>query len=291
MRHHIPGPRPDRQRRRMLLDTARFEILPLPGGAPNLGGLPRGATVTVTASPRLGVQATVDLAAALAESGFTAVPHLAARRFTGEDELDAALRRFHDAGVREVFVVGGDTTTPAGPFVDGLSLLKAIDSAGYRFDRIGVPSYPEGHPTIDDDTLWSALASKQHYATYTVTQMCFDGRAVTRFIRAARVRGITLPVVAGMPGVVAPAKLLRVGLRIGVGDSLRFVRGHQSVAKRLLRPLGYRPDTLMRQLAADQQVTGLHFYTFNEIAATLRWLEQQRRSTTREEVASNDHAV
>ncbi|NDL56276.1 hypothetical protein F7O44_04235 [Phytoactinopolyspora sp. XMNu-373] len=204
----------------------------------------------------------------------------------------------------------------AGVFPDGLSLLKAIDASPYRFDEIGVPSYPEGHPNIDDDTLWSTLVAKQDYATYTVTQMCFDADLVRRFAIDARAHGVTLPIIAGIPGAVAAAKLLRVSFRIGVGDSVRFVRRHRAVARRLLRPHSYRPDALLRKLVAATSddaavadegqgrrhrrpattrsplVAGLHIYTFNEIAPTVRWLEQRRRSlSSGEEVAADDHAV
>jgi methylenetetrahydrofolate reductase (NADPH) len=213
--------------------------------------------------------------------------------------------------------VPSDVPPKAGVFPDGLTLLKAIDASGYRFDEIGVPSYPEGHPHIDDDTLWSTLLSKQYYATYTVTQMCFDADMIRRFATDARGQGITLPIIAGVPGAVTAGKLLRVSFRIGVGDSVRFVRRHRTLARRLLRPHGYSPDGLLRKLVAaitdddatarrdsrgrtrrrprgsgSPLVAGLHIYTFNEIAPTARWLEQRRRSLDPgEEVAADDHAV
>ncbi len=185
-------------------------------------------------------------------------------------------------------------------FSDGLDLLKAIDASGHRFAHVGIPSYPEGHPAIDDETLWQTLTSKQQFATYTVTQMCFDADAISRFVVDARTRGIGLPIVAGIPGAVSASKLLRVGTRIGVGDSIRFARGNRSIARRLFGS-AYRPDALVRKLAAhavdgfadhddhNAQVkphgprrprpgttpvlAGLHIYTFNEIAATLHSLE------------------
>lgn len=282
-----------RERRRHalvpLLARPRYEIMPLRGVLDQVAALPAGATVTVTASPSRGTAATIELAEQLAARGYHAVPHLAARQVHDEAELAELLERLDRAGIRELFVVGGDCREPAGRFADGLALLRAMAQLGPRPSRIGVPSYPEGHPAIDEATLWSALRAKQPYADYTVTQLCFDADAVCRFAGQARRRGITLPVVAGTPGVVDAATLLRVSLRIGVGDSVRFLRGHRlragtaaATAARLLRPGGYRPTALVRRLGTHVRdgrcdLAGLHFYTFNHVGATVRWLRSAHR--------------
>lgn len=265
-----------------MLSDPRFEILPLPGVLEQVSTLPQGSVVTVTASPRHGAAATLRQCERLAELGMRPVPHLAARQYHDSAELSATLDRLEAAGVRDIFVVGGDSSEPVGEFADGLALLRAIDRRGHRFDRIGVPSYPDGHYLIDNETLWDALVAKQPYANYTVTQLCFDANAVCRFAADARTRGIALPVVAGVPGVVDVTKLLRMSLRIGVGDSVRFVRGNRGVTARLLSPGGYRPDGLIRKLGMQVaegrcDLTGLHIYTFNQVSATVRWLQNTRR--------------
>lgn len=264
-----------------LLTRPRLELLPLPGTFDRAAALPPGSTVTVTASPRLGPEATVALAEALSRSGLRAVPHLAARQFTDRAALAGTLERLDTAGVRDVFVVAGDGE-PAGAFPDGLTLLRVMEELGHRMTSIGVPSYPEGHPLIADETLWAALHDKQRHATYTVTQLCFDADAVCTFAARARSRGITLPVVAGIPGAVDIGRLLRMSVRVGVGDSARFLRSHRSIAGKLLRGGSYRPDGLVRRLGAHVAagrcaVEGLHVYTFNQLDATLRWMQQARR--------------
>ena len=265
-----------------LLARPRYELLPLPGTLDRVAALPPGATVTVTASPRRGVEATVALTEALAARGLRAVPHLAARQLTGRAQLAGVLDRLGDAGVRDVFVVAGDAREPAGEFPDGVSLLRAMDDLGHRMAGVGVPSYPEGHPLLDDESLWEMLRQKQRFATYTVSQLCFDADAICAFAVEARSRGISLPLVAGVPGTVDTGRLLRVSLRVGVGDSARFLRAHRSIAGKLLRPNGYRPDGLVRRLgvhvaAGRCEIAGLHVYTFNQIDATLRWLQQAQR--------------
>lgn len=265
-----------------LLAEPRYEVLPLPAVLDQTAALPPGSVVTVTASPRQGTAATIDIAERLAAQGMRAVPHIAARQVSDRAELAAILDRLEAAAINEVFVVGGDEPTPAGAYDDGLALLRDMAELDRLPARIGVPSYPEGHWAIGGPTLWESLRSKQDFATYTVTQLCFDADAICRFTIEARENGVSLPVVAGVPGVVDAARLLRISLRIGIGQSIRFVRGHRSVAGRLLRPGGYRPDGLLRKLATRMgegrcELAGLHFYTFNRVGATARWVGQAHR--------------
>jgi methylenetetrahydrofolate reductase (NADPH) len=274
--------KPIRRATEALLEAPRFELVPLHGVIDQARYLPPGSTVTVTSSPARGIEPTIALAEALAAEGFRAVPHLAARQLRDEAELATIVKRLDQASVRDVFVVGGDTSEPAGNFPDGLSLLEAMHQFGHGFDQVGIPSYPEGHHAIGDDALWSDLAAKGAFATYTVTQLCFDADAICGFAAATAARGIDLPVVIGVPGAVDAAKLLRISLKVGVGESLKFVRGNAAVARRLLRPVGFRPDGLLRKLAVRLRdggcpISGLHIYTFNQVGQTVGWLHEARR--------------
>jgi len=274
-----------------LLAHPRFEVAPTAGVLEAAADLPAGATVAVTASPSRGVAATVEVAEGLAARGYAAVPHLAARSLRDRDELAGHLDRLAAAGVREVFVVGGDAREPAGAFADGLALLRAMEDLGRRPGRVGVPSYPDGHHRIATDVLWADLQAKRAHADYTVTQLCFDADLVGAFVAQARERGIDLPVIAGVPGVVDAARLLRISVRIGVADAVRFARSHRATAGALLRrslggpaPLRsvaghHRPDDLVAALATGgSDLAGLHLYTFNQIEPTVRWLSQARRA-------------
>src|ERR1700690_2312989 len=146
-----------------LLGAPLFELIPLKSVDPQLAFLPAGATVSVTASPAKGIEATVELSARLADRGFSAVPHLSARMIRDRAHLRTLLASLAAAGIRQVFVVGGDSAEP-GEFPDGLSLLRALAELGHPFTEVGIPGYPEGHPTIPDDRLLAGLAEKQPFA-------------------------------------------------------------------------------------------------------------------------------
>ncbi len=259
-----------------VLGSPTFELLPLRNVDGQLAFLPAGSTVSVTASPAKGIEATVEVAARLHAAGFVAVPHLSARMIRDRAHLRGLLSRLADAGIHRAFVVGGDSEEP-GDFPDGLSLLQEMAELGHPLTRIGIPCYPQGHPFISDDRLLKALVAKAPFASYMTTQLCFDARAIARWLMARRADGLLLPVDIGVPGVSDPQKLLAIAGRIGVADSRRFLVKNTRFVARLLRSGGfYRPTDLidaLGPLAADPVagVRGIHLYTFNAVEATEAW--------------------
>lgn len=261
----------------------RFEIIPIASAEDEAWKLPRGAQVTVTCSPTLGQENTLDLSERLASKGFRAVPHISARLVESREHLRSILGRLDAAGTREIFVVGGDAREPAGPFHSALTLLREMAELDHGIERIGVTAYPESHPLIDDEDLIEALREKQRYASYAVTQICFDSQAITGWLSGLRERGVTLPVYVGLPGAVERKKLLSISLKIGVGDSARFLKKQSGLVGRLVKPGGYRPDDLVRALApyfGDDYygLAGFHVNTFNQAESTESWRREMLSS-------------
>ncbi len=259
------------------LRAPRYEVLP----TEDVEGLvtthvPPEVTITITASPRRGMEATTDLAERLSRQGYSVVPHLSARLIRDASHLREILGAVKGMGIRDVFVIAGDAREPAGEFPDSVSLLEAMMRAGYDLDDVGVSGYPESHSFIDDDMTIQAMWDKRRIATYIVSNLCFDPRVVKKWVGRVRRRRVDLPIHIGMAGVADQAKLLRISTRIGVVDSPRFLRGHSNWFLRMLQPGGYEPgrfiSALLPDLALpDRKVAGLHVFTFNEIKATEQW--------------------
>jgi methylenetetrahydrofolate reductase (NADPH) len=257
---------------RMLLADVHLEVIPLREVREQVEVIPVGSVVTVTASPSRGLGHTVDLATDLQAMGYQAAPHLSARMVSDRNHLEKLVAQLDEAGVRHVFVVGGDLD-PKGDFQDALGLLEAMAELGHPFSEVGIAGYPEGHPLISAEHLRVALLAKVPHASYIVTQMCFDPHATVEWIRAIHSEGVDLPVRIGVPGAVDIAHLAKVAGWIGVGDSVRFLTKNRGLV-RVLRPGGYRPDRLIRRLAElslDVRVEGLHVFTFNQVASTVAW--------------------
>jgi methylenetetrahydrofolate reductase (NADPH) len=263
-----------------LLRNARFEVLPLDGIEDEvLSELGTDVKVTVTASPRKGLDATLELTERLTRAGYATVPHISARLVRDRGHLSELLERLHAGGVRELFVLAGDAAEPAGEFVGAAELLEAMGSRRADFHAIGITGYPETHHLISDEETIRAMFAKAPMATHIVSQLCFDAEVIAAWIAEVRRRGTDLPIWIGVPGNVPYAKLLRVSMKIGLGESARFLRHHRNWMSRLVTRQ-FKPDRLVRELvpfATDPaaRVAGFHLYTFNEVGRTERW----RRTT------------
>ena len=254
-----------------------FELIPLRDALERAEALPAGAATTVTASPSHGIEATIDLCEGLKTRGHEATPHLAAHMVRDRAHLAELLDRCRSAGIRSAFVVGGDAKD-RGEIHDGLALIRSMEELDHPFTSIGVPGYPEGHPSIPSDALTSSLRAKQAHVTSMTTQMSFDPDAIATWIARMRIEGVTLPVHLGLPGAATMRKLATVGARIGVADSVRYLRKHRSLLGHVLKR-SFGPDALLEALAptlADPtaNVLALHLFTFNQVEATVAW---QRR--------------
>ena len=262
---------------RRLLERPLFELIPLRDALQRAGSLPAGAATTVTASPTHGIESTIELCEGLIARGHPATPHLAAHMIRDHAHLGELLDRCASAGIRDVFIIGGDAKD-RGEIHDGVALLRMMEELGHRFDAVGVAGYPEGHPSIPEEVLLSSLKEKQRHATYLTTQMSFDANAISSWIEGIRSAGVTLPVHLGLPGVVDVRRLLRVAARIGVGGSLRYLRKNRQLL-RLVFGRSFSPDRLLRALGptlADPEadVHALHLFTFNQVEPSVAWQRQ-----------------
>ena len=260
----------------------RYEVFPLEGVEKTVAEyVPKDIKLTVTASPKRGIETTLDLAGRLAGMGYRVVPHLSARLIANRAHLAGVLERMRETGLREAFVVAGDLDEPTGEFTDAYGLLSAMAEVGHDLEEVGISGYPESHPFISDEATIQAMYDKAPYATYIVSQICFDPTVISSWIQRVRRRGVDLPIYIGFPGVIDRQKLLRISTRIGLGESVRFLGKNKHWLLRLFAP-GYKPDHLLEQLSlclADpsSKIWGFHVYTFNELEKTEAW----RRTTVR----------
>jgi methylenetetrahydrofolate reductase (NADPH) len=265
-----------------LLEQARYEVLPTATAeARVLEHVPRDVAVTITASPTKGLDATFDLAERLSGHGFTVVPHLAARMVRDRAQLASICERLTGKQISRIFVPAGDAD-PAGDYPDALSLLEDLADLGRPFAHVGVTGYPESHPTIADDLTVQSMWDKRRYATHVVSNLTFDAAVVRAWIRRLRDRGITMPLLLGVPGPVDRAKLVAMATKIGVGESTRFLVKHRRTLVRLAAPGGFTGESFLEKCAPalgepTALVEGLHVFTFNQLAETEAWRQDLLR--------------
>ena len=261
-----------------LLRHPRYEVFPAASVEEMvLEWVPRQeVTITVTASPAKGLDATLDLTTRLAAHGYRVVPHLPARQVRDDAHLAAIVERLTASGIDDVFVPAGDADPPAGRFDSAVALLGRLAEMGRPFARLGVTGYPESHPRIGDDVTIQAMWDKRHYASYLVSNLCLDPVTLRQWIARVRARGVTLPLYVGLAGPVDRVRLLRMAARAGVTESARFLAGHTKWFLRASTPGGYQPERLLDRIGAtlaapESAVAGLHVFTFNQVRHTERW--------------------
>src|SRR5436190_552242 len=217
-----------------LLRNARFEVFPASGVEDAVAQwVPADQTVTVTASPAKGLDATLDLTELLAGHGYRVVPHVSARLVADDAHLADIVARLTACGVDDVFVPAGDADPPAGEFDSALSLLERLAEMGTPFARTGITGYPESHPRIEDDITVQAMWDKRRHASYIVSNLCFDPALLRRWINRVRARGVTLPLYLGLAGPLERARLLRMAAKAGAAGPAGVGRcGHRHAHSR-----------------------------------------------------------
>ena len=263
-----------------LLTNARFELMPFDSFDDEISHLPDGASIAITTSPKLGIERTVERSEEAAAQGYNVVPHIAARYVEGPEQLEEIARRLTEAGVTDIFVPGGDKEEAVGEFESAYDLLEALDDMPYSFDEVGITGYPEGHDFISDETLAESMEKKAPYATYIVTQLCYNPDTILEWVEDIRAQGVDLPIEVGIPGVMNYQKLLKISRKVGVGDSIKFMRktmGIVDFVKQLVGARGtYKPDELIDGLGPyvgddTYNIRGVHIYTFNQTPDLEGW--------------------
>lgn len=257
----------------------QFEVMPFDSTKESISHFQEGQRVAVTTSEQLGIEKTVAFSEYLSQHGFNPTPHIAARYVSDREHLQEILERLQNCGVSNIFVPAGDREEPVGEFDSSYQLLDCMrNELQMSFENVGVTGYPEGHHFLSDTTIRDALQKKQEYATYVVTQICFDSHAIQEWIQSIREQGVTLDVLVGVPGVVKFERLISMSQKVGVGESLKFARkttGIIDFLQKILRSRGrYKPTDLVSSVRSS--CDGFHYYTFNEVEATLNWYTQMK---------------
>ena len=243
--------------------------------------IPAGTCVYIAHVPGATLSDIVEMAERLLKLGYEPVPHVVARRQSGRTELEAALAKMQQCGVNHVLVVAGDLPKPEGEFEGAMDVLNTGLLEKYGIRTLGVSGHPEGNANISDEVLDRALDEKARFAAassldvHIVTQFGFDTTALPRWEEATAARGITLPIHVGMAGPTSLKRLINMGVRCGIGASLRMLTKRTADMANMLKVTG--PD---KQIAAyakyvsghsGSRIVRTHFFALGGVEKTARW--------------------
>ena len=297
--HTTPTPAPNRHAAQELLRDFSLEMTgkDVPGLEEAQHAIPLGTKINVTFLGNEDLEMRVAAAKRVKDLGFVPVPHISARRLTSQGQLEEFLGRLQEVGATEhVFSVGGDPTTPEGPYSSSFDVIRSGILPKFGVREVSIAGYPEGHPDISTPVLWEALEEKsaslkeQGLDAVILTQFAFDTDPVLAWIEDVRARGIDTQIRVGTPGPAGIKRLLGFARRFGIGANAMIVKKYGFSLTNLMGSAG--PDQFVTDLAtrlaavprpvegatgsgaADREAVKLHFYTFGGLLATSDWARE-----------------
>ncbi|WP_253446462.1 methylenetetrahydrofolate reductase [NAD(P)H] [Halomonas sp. Y3] len=213
------------------------------------------------------------------DSGITTAPHLSCIG-SEKGQLRELLARYREEGINSLVALRGDLPSGMGGIGElryANELVEFIrEESGDHFE-IAVAAYPESHPqapSFDRDVENFARKMKAG-ANLAITQYFFNADAYFHFVERARALGVEAPIVPGIMPITNYTKLARFSDACGA-EIPRWIRkqleayGDDSEA---IAAFGEEVISRLCQRLLDGGAPGLHFYTLNQAAPTLKVLD------------------
>ena len=227
--------------------------------------------VYITMIPGANCRDTIEAANVIQAAGKQAIPHIAARSFSGPEVLGICLSGLQDAGIKRVLLIGGGVPEPAGKYASVMDLLKTGLFAEYGINSFDFAGHPEGNPD-DPKSEYHMLEKLQwtkerEFSSRIVTQWSLDAKKTNNWISDLQEKGVSNPIHIGVPGPSTVKSLIRFAKVCGVKASTQVLRKQGLNISKLM--FVNKPDKIISELSGYDQ---LHLYPFGGIAKSAAWL-------------------
>jgi methylenetetrahydrofolate reductase (NADPH) len=193
------------------------------------------------------------------------------------DEMKTILDRYAEGGVHNILALRGDDPAdgklPPGDFPYAADLVDFICSTHPQMG-VGVAGFPEGHPASLNrlDEIAKLKDKVDAGADYIVTQLFFDNRDYFVLCDRCRLAGIEAPIIAGIMPISSRKNMARMA---ELAPRTRFPASLIRTVKRAdsdkrVEMAGTHWATEQVRDLLDNGVPGIHLYTLNNSASTLR---------------------
>ncbi|MCL4182291.1 MAG: methylenetetrahydrofolate reductase [NAD(P)H] [Burkholderiaceae bacterium] len=215
----------------------------------------------------------------IAAEGRPVAPHLSCIGATRESVRELlALYRSH--GIRRLVALRGDLPSgmrEAGEFRYASDLVAFVRAESGSWFHIEVAAYPETHPQARSprDDLAAFAAKVRAGADSAITQYFFNADAYLRLRDDAHRLGVTVPIVPGIMPIGNFVQLARFSDACGA-EIPRWIRLQlASLGDDIegIREFGVEVVSAMCRRLLAEGAPGLHFYTLNQSAVTIRVLD------------------
>lgn len=250
------------------------------------GLFPSGVRVYI---PDVGADTSATLVKAakrIVSLGYVPVPHFAARRITTKAALEDRIKALtQESGVRDVLVIGGDISKPAGEFGSSMDVLETGLLDKYGITDIGIAGHPEGSPDFPDEVALQALKLKASFRKRSnarlriVTQFGFDPQVFVDWTEKLQTHGVDLPVHLGIAGPAKITTLIKFATMCGVGNSLSFLKKRAGSVATLMN--GFSPEDMLDPIerhvlsSPASPIHQIHVFPFGGIKPAAVWLRER----------------
>ena len=222
---------------------------------------------------------TLDTVCRVRESGITTAPHLSCIG-SEKGQLRELLARYREEGIDSLVALRGDLPSGMGGIGElryANELVEFIrEETGDHFE-IAVAAYPESHPQAPsfERDVENFVRKMKAGANLAITQYFFNADAYFHFVDRARALGVEAPIVPGIMPITNYTKLARFSDACGA-EIPRWIRkqleayGDDSES---IAAFGEEVNSRLCQRLLDGGAPGLHFYTLNQAAPSLKILD------------------
>ncbi|WP_417331044.1 methylenetetrahydrofolate reductase [NAD(P)H] [Halomonas cupida] len=219
---------------------------------------------------------TIDTVNAVRQCGISTAPHLSCVG-SEKSQLRELLLSYREQGIDNLVALRGDLPSGMGGVGElryANELVEFIrEETGDHFE-IAVAAYPESHPQAPsfEADLQNFARKMNAGANLAITQYFFNADSYFHFVERARQLGVEAPIIPGIMPITNYSKLARFSDACGA-EIPRWIRkqleayGDDSES---IAAFGEEVISRLSQRLLDGGAPGLHFYTLNQAAPTLK---------------------
>jgi methylenetetrahydrofolate reductase (NADPH) len=204
------------------------------------------------------------------------------------DELEGILRRYADAGVDNVLALLGDPPVGSTDPLPSGELGRAIDLVALAKSVapfcVAVAAHPAGHPASKDIRTDRRLFSeKLALADFAITQIFFDLGDYLRLVEDVAALGVDKPILPGVMPITSVRSVTRMAELSGTALPSSVSNAIDAVADDVeaVRAVGIEIATQLCEKLLAAGAPGLHFYTMNQVSATVAICDNLRFARTK----------
>ncbi len=213
------------------------------------------------------------------DAGITTVPHLTCVGHT-KDEIGLIVQNYVDAGIENIVALRGDKQEDDQDAVAGFTYAsELVEFIKREFPKVGiaVAGYPEGHPETPNQITDVANLKRKidAGADAIITQLFFDNRDYYDFVDRCNLKGIDVPIAAGLMPIRSMKGIMRMAGLSGARLPAPLLRSLMRTNEEpdAIKNVGAHWATEQCRDLLDHNVAGIHLYTLNTSAATRKIYE------------------